>query len=147
MNENPCNSPEALHDAAMAGDLERVKELLACGAEVNSFDSIGYTALHYAAKDQNTALVRLLLEAGADPNAQDVRNIGNTPLGAVAGNCSLELARILVAAGADPTVPGWMQITALDQAQKRKRGDGPAVYQLLLEASRRTLPARRRHTH
>jgi ankyrin repeat protein len=62
--------------------------------------------------------------------------IGNTPLGEVAGNCSLEVARLLVEAGADPSIPGWMQVSALDRSTERKRGDGPAVHALLQRAGR-----------
>jgi hypothetical protein len=35
----------------------------------------------------------------------------------------------------NPTIPGWMQLTALDRARKRKRGDGPGVYELLMRAA------------
>lgn len=36
---------------------------------------------------------------------------------------------------ADPRIRGWMQLNALDQAKSRNRGDGPAVYRLLLDAA------------
>jgi hypothetical protein len=42
------------------------------------------------------------------------------------------MAKLLVDAGADATIRGWMQLGALDKARDRKRGDGPAVYQLLV---------------
>lgn len=41
-------------------------------------DSLGYTLLHWAAAIDDDATVRLLLDAGADPNARDIR--GQTPL-------------------------------------------------------------------
>jgi hypothetical protein len=41
-------------------------------------DSLGYTLLHWAAAVDDDATVRLLLDAGADPNARDIR--GQTPL-------------------------------------------------------------------
>jgi hypothetical protein len=61
--------------------------------------------------------------------------IGNSPPGDVAESCSLRIARLLVEAGADPTIPGWMQLTALDRAADRKRGDGPHVYEPLRYAA------------
>jgi hypothetical protein len=64
-------------------------------------------------------------------NAHDESVIGNTVLGDVASNCSFEVAQILVAAGADPTIPGWMQLTALDKSQERKEPEGVRVHRLL----------------
>ncbi len=55
----------------------------------------------------------------------------------VAQTCTLDLARILLDAGADPTIPGWMQLTALDKSVNRKRFEGPDVHRLLLEAAKR----------
>lgn len=127
---------EQLHIAAQDGDSEYVRELIADGRDVNAFDELGMTPLHYAAMNGHIAVVDLLLANGADVNAHHEPSIGNTPLGEVAGNCSLEIAKRLVDAGADPTIPGFMQITALDRAQARKRGDGPPVYALLKKATR-----------
>lgn len=63
--------------------------------------------------------------------------LGNTPLGEVADTCSLAMAKLLVDAGANPTIEGWMQLTALDKAARRRRDDGPKVYELLSQAARR----------
>src|SRR6188474_3254511 len=86
------------------------------------FDEIGRTPLHYAVEGGHLEVVKELLEAGANVDAQDERVIGDTPL-AAAGNCSLEMAELLIRAGADPARPGWMQLCALDRAKERKRGD------------------------
>jgi ankyrin repeat protein len=93
--------------------------------------------LHYAARGEHLDLVQLLLGSGARVDAHHAPTIGNTPLGDVAATCSLAMARLLVEAGADPTIPGWMQLTALDKAAGRQRGDGPKVYELLLQSVRR----------
>ena len=50
------------------------------------------------------------------------------------------MAQLLVDSGADPTIPGWMQLSALDKAHGRKRGDGPTVYELLVAARRGRRP-------
>ena len=78
-----------------------------------------------------------MIQSGADVNAHDESRIGNTPLAEVAGNCSYEVANLLVEAGADPNIRGWMQLNALDRAAKRKRDNGPKVYQLLLNAAKK----------
>src|SRR5262245_13778568 len=122
---------ERLHCAAQDGDLETVRALVASGADVNAFDDLGMTPLHYAAKNEQLSIAQFLLQHGAHVNAHHEPTVGNTPLREIAGNCSLHMAQLLVEAGADPTIPGWMQITALHSASQRKRGDGPKVYELL----------------
>jgi ankyrin repeat protein len=126
-----------LHFAAQDGDLDEVRRLVAEGPNVNVFDTIGMTPLHYAVKEEHLEVAQFLIEHGADVNAHHEPTISNTPLAEVAGTCSLQMARLLVDAGADPTIRGWMQLNALDRAQGRKSGDGPDVSELLLRASRK----------
>jgi ankyrin repeat protein len=125
-----------LHFAAQDGDLDRVRQLIREGHDVNAFDEISKTPLHYAAESEHFEIVEYLIAHGADVNAHDEVRIGNTPLRDVAETCSLRMARLLVDAGADPAIPGWMQLTALDKAKHRERGDGPEVYELLTRAAR-----------
>jgi ankyrin repeat protein len=126
-----------LHFAADTGDLPSVKELLDNGSNPNQFDEIGNTPLHYASKGGHHDVMRALIAAGANVNAHHEETISDTALAGIAGNCSLETATILIQAGADPRIRGWMQLNALDRAEKRKRDDGPAVYRLLQDAARR----------
>jgi len=125
-----------LHRAAQDGNLEEVESLIESGYPPNQFDDIGKTPLHYAAEREHLLVMKALLDSGAEVNAHNESQISNTPLGDVAGNCSLAVAKILVDAGADPTIPGWMQLTALHKSQKRKRGEGPKVHELLVERRR-----------
>jgi ankyrin repeat protein len=122
---------EKLHFAADEGDLIKCTQLIGDGFDVNAFDDLGKTPLHYAAKNEHFDIVALLLSRGANVNAHHEPTIGDTPLGEIAGSCSLKMAKMLLDAGADPTIPGWMQLDAIYHAKDRKRGDGPQVYKLL----------------
>jgi ankyrin repeat protein len=97
---------ELLHFAAQHGDLSQIERIIVDGSDVNAFDSLGMTPLHWAAKGEHLNVVAFLIKYGADVNAHHEPSIGDTPLGAVAGNCSFEMARLLVDAGADPSIRG-----------------------------------------
>ncbi|CAN5893948.1 hypothetical protein BH11VER1_BH11VER1_01600 [soil metagenome] len=125
-----------LHFAASIGDIASVKSLLQQDCDLNAFDDVGFTPLHHAARAAQMEVIEVLLQAGADVNAHDESQIGNTPLGEIAGYCSYEIAKILVDNGADPMIKGWMQLSALDRAQDRKREEGKRVYDLLLKAKK-----------
>ncbi|EAN31961.1 Ankyrin repeats (3 copies) family protein [Theileria parva strain Muguga] len=58
--------------------IQLVEMLLKRGANVNTFDSFGTTALHAACEESNLDVITLLLEKSANPDAQDV--FGRTPL-------------------------------------------------------------------
>lgn len=60
------------------GNVQRVRDLLNCGADVNVRNYKGQTALHCAAKAGFVPIVALLLECGAAVNAKDAK--GATPL-------------------------------------------------------------------
>jgi len=69
---------KSLHEAAVDGDIERVKSLISSSADVDARNGRNRTALHRAAYTGRTEVARFLLEHGADVNAKD--NLGRTPL-------------------------------------------------------------------
>jgi len=62
-----------LIEAVKAGDIGKVRKLLAAGGDVNTRDSEGSTLLMLAAYAGNLEMVKALLGAGADVNASDER--------------------------------------------------------------------------
>ena len=73
-------------------------------------------------------------------NAHEEQRIGNAPLREVAKECSYHVAAWLIAHGADPSIPGWMNLTALDKAEGRNDPEGKRVYELLKSAVRTSSP-------
>ena len=95
----PPDGPVA--DAAMRGDVEAVKALIAEGADVNEAQGDGMTALHWAARNRDGGLVRTLIEAGAEVGAGT--RIGHyTALHMAAEAGAGEVVELLLGAGADP---------------------------------------------
>jgi ankyrin repeat protein len=60
-----------LHQAARVCDADRMRQLLSRRPSLSEPDENGMTPLHIAVDSRQTACVRLLLEAGADPMARD----------------------------------------------------------------------------
>ncbi len=86
MTDRPRQSPAAasvlkrkLFNAATKGDIETLRGVLAEGADVRSLSTNKWTALHEACRYGQREAVKLLLEAGSDPNAVHA-STGYTPL-------------------------------------------------------------------
>ncbi|MCW1926556.1 ankyrin repeat domain-containing protein [Luteolibacter arcticus] len=107
-----------LHDAAQLGDLEMMDFFLAhdCPVTREQFDYVDATPLIRAADHGQTAMVIRLLEAGVNPNAHHEARAGNTAIREAVRGGHTEIVSLLLRAGADPTIPGWMAISAVDQA-------------------------------
>ena len=63
-----------LLSAAINGDIRKVKESIANGADVNAKDNDGETALHYAARREYIDVVKVLVENRINV---DVKNKNN----------------------------------------------------------------------
>ena len=105
-----AESPVA--DAAMQGDLSKVKTLIEGGADVNASQGDGMTALHWAAENGDVKMVRTLLFAGALPNSA-TRNGAYTPLHLSARAGRSGSVEALLIGGGDPDARTVTGVTAL----------------------------------
>ncbi len=90
-----------LHHAASERDVERLRSILATGADARIADDNGWTALHLACQSGCVEAVRLLLTAGAVVDS--VNEYGNSALHIAVFNSrgAGEIIGLLRAAGAD----------------------------------------------
>ncbi|XP_065580948.1 protein phosphatase 1 regulatory subunit 12B-like isoform X9 [Artemia franciscana] len=85
--------------ACAANDIMEIDRLLANGADIDTANIDGLTALHQACIDDNLDMVEYLVRKGSDINKGD--NEGWTPLHATASCGFLSIARFLIDHGAD----------------------------------------------
>jgi len=113
-----------LHRAAQENDKVMVDFYIEheCPKTLETFDYIAQTPLIRASAHGHTDVVVRLLSARSNPNARDEGRIGNTALREAVRGGHIEIVSLLLRAGGDPTIPGWMAITAVDQAHYEIEG-------------------------
>lgn len=125
-----CNRDKtALHVAAdenaaeVWGSIEDrikiVEMLIDAGIDIESRDDMDATALHYAAYLKDARLLPVLLHAGADIGALNIRE--RTPLEVAIDERNVEACRMLLEWGADRLAGkrGWILKDALEEAQRK----------------------------
>jgi ankyrin repeat protein len=114
----------ALHLAAFFAQPEAAAKLLQGGADSNAVarNAMKVAVINSAAASGRADLVKLVLAAGADPNARQMA--GYTALHAAAAHHNVEMTQALLDAGADPSLRSDDGQSAADKA-------GPAVAALL----------------
>ena len=90
--------PHELIEAVRSGSLETSYALLAAGADPNSTDGVGETALIYATFDNRAEIAKILLAFQANVHAKWG---GSTALDFAVSRGSLKTARLLIDSGAD----------------------------------------------
>jgi uncharacterized protein len=94
------------------GDHARVQQLLRAGADVNTKDADGTTALMHSVIESDVPMMKLLLDSGAEVKAKNV--LGSTALMYAAVN--FEKTRFLLDRGADVNVRGKSGATPMSVA-------------------------------
>ena len=100
---------QAIHEV---GAIRIVKFLIDYGANVNAKDdNDGYTPIHWAAKDGNVEIAKLLIASGAKIDVKD--NDGDTPLHEAAYSVQLDIVKLLIDSGATIDIKNNKDMTPL----------------------------------
>ncbi len=129
-----------LHDAARQGDLEKVKLLIADGADVNARDDYEQTPIFIAVQCYKEEIVECLLRSGAEVNVRDWRDM--TPLEHTVNyftnkalacveiedlsqlkEAAMEMMRFLISWGAEYTLRAAVMAGDMNQVQKLVSAD------------------------
>lgn len=108
----------ALMLAALGGQVDLCKKLIARGADVNK---TGWTPLHYAATHGHLDVIRLLLEEHAYIDAESPNR--TTPLMMAARYGTAVAVKLLLDEGADPLLKNEQKLGAIDFATLANRAD------------------------
>jgi ankyrin repeat protein len=108
-----------LHIGGMKFRVDEYRSMVASGQyDVNAQDADGKTPLHYATEQGVASVVMCLLDAGADPNIQEIR-FGKTPL----SNAIFHIKKLgpavverMIERGGDPTVVNYHGVSPLSLA-------------------------------
>ena len=116
------HAPDGFTPVALGGVLRpaaAVKALIAAGADVNAAakNPLKVQALHAAVAGRKLEIVKAVLDAGADPNAQ--QQAGFRPMHEAGTNANRALAELLLAHGADPALTNDDGKTAIDFARDK----------------------------
>ena len=115
--------------AAQTGNLEQVEKLLKEEVDGDSPDNFYKIVLRYATYSNYPALVKLLLDKGA--NVDTKFDGGWTVLMAAVNNRQIEVVRVFLAAGANPNIQASYGGTALMNAAQ---GGNEEIARMLLAA-------------
>ena len=100
--------------AGKRGSVGAARKALDAGASPNYRDGIGYTAMHYAALNGHSRLIRFLASRGADPNMRSKQ--GCTALVIASRDNNLDAARALMGSRAKGSIRTMSGRTALHTA-------------------------------
>ena len=116
--------------AALAGNLDLVRQLVARDADVNK---PGWAPLHYAATNGHVAVMRLLLQHHAYIDASSPN--GSTPLMMAAQYGTPEATKLLLEEGADPLLKNELGLSAIDFAFRANRVESAQLIAAFVRAA------------
>ena len=104
---------QPIHDAARAGNVARVEQLLAQGVDVNVLDEAHNTALHHAVAEAQIDVVNVLLKQHSKLNINARNNAGETALHLAGYKGRQKIAALLIDHGAEINTVDNRQYTPL----------------------------------
>lgn len=110
----PSSAP--LHLAALVGDRDSAKILLAAGSRLDTVNSLYNTALHIAAENRDCAVTEILLDSGASIFARNIHQ--ETPPMVAAARGHLRILQALSRKGVDFKARNFWDETILHLAAK-----------------------------
>ncbi|XP_049833973.1 poly [ADP-ribose] polymerase tankyrase-1-like [Schistocerca gregaria] len=114
-----------LREAATDGAVEKLRALLAAGADVGAGDDEMLTSLHCAAREGHVQAVKCLLDGGAQVDTRS--NLQNTPLHLAAWKGRVAVVRLLLASSADLNARNTFGKTPLHRAALHGRAEAAAA--------------------
>ncbi|UCG66969.1 MAG: ankyrin repeat domain-containing protein, partial [Deltaproteobacteria bacterium] len=124
---NSLEPPKSLHEVAIEGDLDRVKAMLAGGANVNAWDQLNASALHYACQQGNIEVAELLIAKGARVDAGRA-----TPLHYAVEKGHKEVVELLIAKGANVNATRGYPAEGDTPLHSAARGGHKEIVELLI---------------
>ncbi len=120
----------SIHEAAVKGNIEAVKQHLAAGTDVMRYGFGGMTPLHIAAEGGHKEIAELLIANGADVNVKDNNQfVGGTPLDWAIKRKKTETADLL-------RKHGGKTVAELRAADTNRKISKPQANRALLEAAK-----------
>lgn len=136
VTERVLRSHSLLHIAIARGDMDKIKEELDMGANVNALAGDGLSTLQWAISADLTIL-EFLLQAGANPNVESFE--GATPIMNAVQSDKMEHLQLLIAQGAEVNKQDNRGFTALHRAAEM--GHVEIVKELLKQGADKTVEA------
>ncbi len=122
MPNNAPFTPRDLMEAVEAGDIEKTKQLLSAGVDINAEVSGGFGVMTVLIKavmrNPDPEMITLLINHGADLEAKRAYG-GYTPLMQAVLNDRPQIVGLLLERGAHPETQNFEGLTALDIAVAR----------------------------
>ncbi len=117
-----------LFNCSAAGDVQRVKKLIAKDTDVNATNKVGSTALMLASRDSGVQVMEILINSGANIDTQNSQ--GRTALMNAAKNGQRKAVKLLLDHNADLHIKDEDGRTALEWAQRHRVVDRAAAKEI-----------------